>query len=116
MKRRLGDRRAKARFEIVGELWGNIETSMSLVVRNIGDGGALLESPVALEPGSLHWVSALIDGDPQPVRFRVRHSTRTTAGADANYLLGVEFVSLTPAISEFVQRCLAADDALAGGL
>ena len=41
MKRRLGDRRVRPRFEIVGELWGTLETVLRLPLRNVGIGGAL---------------------------------------------------------------------------
>jgi hypothetical protein len=99
MNRRIGDRRAKSRFEIVGDLWGSIDASASLEIRNLGSGGALLESP-----DSMHWLSAVLDGDPHPIRIRVRHSVKDVAPNRSRYLLGVEFVSLTPAAREFIQR------------
>ena len=39
MKRRIGDRRGKPRFEIVGDLWGSVDVSASLTVLNLGAGG-----------------------------------------------------------------------------
>jgi hypothetical protein len=43
-KRRLGDRRGRARFEIVGQLWGALESVQPLVLHTLSRGGALLES------------------------------------------------------------------------
>src|SRR5262245_42317214 len=62
MKRRIGDRRGKPRFEIVGDLWGSLDTSTTLTLKNLGRGGALIESPLPLAPDSTHWVTALADG------------------------------------------------------
>ena len=103
MKRRIGDRRLKSRFEIVGDLWGSMEATATLVVRNLGSRGALLESPVALAPDSLHWVNAIIDGEAQPMRFRVRHA-RDSASAAGSYLIGVEFVVVNAATAAFIER------------
>ena len=104
MKRRLGDRRTRGRFEIIGDLWGTLDTTATLVVRNLGTGGALLESPLPLTPGSVHWVSAVINGSPQPLRLRVRHSSIAAAGSPTPYLVGVEFMSLNDALREFIEQ------------
>ena len=103
MKRRIGDRRLKSRFEIVGDLWGTMEATATLVVRNLGPRGALLESPVALAPDSVHWVHALIDGEPQPLRFRVRHAAGQVP-AGGRYLIGVEFVVVNAQTQAFIDR------------
>ena len=107
MKRRIGDRRHKTRFEIVGDLWGTMETTARLTVRNLGPRGALLESPVALPPDSMHWVHALIDGEAQPLRFRVRHAVEE-ASSDGAYLIGVEFVVVNAETQAFIERCCGA--------
>ena len=96
MKRRIGDRRSKARFEIVGDLWGSLDAKATLTVRNLGSHGALLESPVALPPDSMHWVTAVIDGHAELLRVLVRYSVRNESGSTPGYLTGVEFVSVTP--------------------
>lgn len=115
MKPRLGDRRARARFEIVGELWGTLETCTALVVRELGEGGALLESAVPLAPDSVHLASAFLGGgDAQPVRMLVRHCRKTMKAGEPRYLLGVQFVSVTAATTEFIRQCLAAETAAGG--
>jgi hypothetical protein len=108
MKRRIGDRRAKTRFEIVGDLWGSLDASATMVVRNLGTGGAMLESPVPLIPDSVHWVSAVIDGQSQPLRLRVRYSTRNDESQEPQYLTGVEFLTVTAATSAFIARHVTA--------
>jgi len=109
MKRRLGDRRAKGRFEIVGDLWGTVETTAMLVVRNLGTHGALLESSVPLTAESVHWVKAIIDGEAHPLQFRVRHAS-DGAPDERSYLIGVEFVVVNEATRAFLTRhCGAAE-------
>jgi hypothetical protein len=86
------DRRSSRRFEIVGELWTAVEWPASWSLRNIGRGGALVESCHPLPLESLHAVSL----SPAPgvaIRARVRHLTRA-AGRDESrpYLIGFEFL------------------------
>ncbi len=106
MKRRIGDRRLKTRFEIVGELWGSLDASATLSMRNVSAGGALLESPVPLVPESIYEASAYFDDEPQPVRFRVRHSVKMSGAREPRYLTGIEFVRVTAAVEAFIQRQL----------
>ena len=111
MKRRIGDRRGKPRFEIVGDLWGSIDTTTSLTLKNLGRGGALLESPLPLAPDSVHWVTALADGASHAVQMRVRHSTTTGArGETPRYLIGVEFLKLSPGLEDFIVRQVGVDN------
>ncbi len=110
MKRRTGDRRLKSRFEIVGDLWGTVEATTTLTVRNLGPRGALLESPVGLAPDSMHWVHALIDGQAQPMRFRVRHAIGGES-PDGPYLIGVEFVVVNVETQAFINRHCGASGA-----
>jgi hypothetical protein len=105
MKRRIGDRRSKPRFEIVGDLWGSIDTTSSMLVQNLGRGGALLESTLPLAAESVHWVTALAEGQPHLVHIRVRHSTATTTReGQPRFRIGVEFLKLSPGIEEAIAR------------
>lgn len=107
MKRRIGDRRGKPRFEIVGDLWGSIDTTTSIDVQNLGRGGALLESPLPLTQDSVHWVTALADGEPHMVQIRVCHSRPAPGKAGAaRFLIGVEFVRLSPAVEDAIARAM----------
>jgi len=112
MKRRIGDRRNKPRFEIVGDLWGSIDITSSMLVQNLGRGGALLESTLPLAADSVHWVTALAEGQPHLVQIRVCHSTATrTREGEPRFLIGVEFLKLSPGIEEAIVRHMG----LAGG-
>lgn len=110
MKRRIGDRRSKPRFEIVGDLWASVDTTSSLLLQNVGPGGALLESTVPLAADSVHWVTTLANGQPHLVKIRVRHSTatRTSEGA-TRFLIGVEFLMLSPAVEQAIFRQMGED-------
>ena len=48
MRRKIGDRRIRPRFDIVGDLWGSLETVLRLPLRNVSRGGALIHSHVPL--------------------------------------------------------------------
>lgn len=109
MKRRLGDRRERPRFEIVGELWGTLDTVIGMPVVDIGRGGALVQSPVPLTPQSVHHVAVDCDGQQASLTVQVRHVRAADAseGQDG-FLIGLEFLSVPPAF-------LARIDALMGG-
>jgi hypothetical protein len=113
MMRRSGDRRGRPRFEIVGDLWGSAELHASLTVRNVGRGGALLASPVALLPGTVHEVLAVSDEGSQSVTIRVRHSAPVEEHGRRHYLVGVEFLDASPALEDFLARSVTSP--VAGG-
>jgi len=105
MKRRIGDRRSKPRFEIVGDLWGSIDTTTSMLVQNLARGGALVESPLPLAADSVHWVTAMAEGQPHLVQIRVRHSTPAPTGdGRPRHLIGVEFLKLSPVVEDAILR------------
>lgn len=111
MKRRVGDRRSKPRFEILGDLWGRIDTTVSIQVQNIGRGGALLDSSSPLEPDSTHWVTALVDGQPHLIHIRVRHSRRESGSVvQPRFSIGVEFLDLPPAVEQAFRRLTVETD------
>jgi hypothetical protein len=110
MKRRIGDRRAKPRFEIVGELWGSVDVRETLTVLQLGRGGALLESEAAFVPGQgevVHAVLAMADGQSYPIAVRVRHSAILEHQGRRAYRVGVEFVDVSPDLDEFLVRHVA---------
>ena len=95
MKRRLGDRRGRPRFEIVGDLLGTLETVVGMPLRNICRGGALVQSSVPLTLDSVHHVAVTSAGVQEPASVRVRH-VRPMVGSDGSdyYLIGFEFLSI----------------------
>lgn len=108
MRRRLADRRGRPRFEIVGELWGTLETVVGMPLRDIGRGGALVQSAIALAADSVHHVAVSCDGSQTPASVRVQH-VRPMAGADGRsyYLIGLEFLSIPAELMAQIERWLA---------
>ena len=95
MERRLGDRRGRPRFEIVGDLWGTLDTALAMPLMNVGRGGALVRSTVPLQPQSVHHVTVTSDGVQTPTSVQVRH-VRSMLGSDGRdyFLIGLEFLTL----------------------
>ena len=110
MRRRMADRRARPRFEIVGNLWGTVATLVALPMRNVSYGGALVESDVPLTPDSEHHVTVTCEGSHTPTKVRVRHVARTPAGP-STYLIGLEFVTVSPALMSHIDGWIAAGSA-----
>jgi hypothetical protein len=109
VNRRIGERRLKPRFEVVGgELWGRLETSASLLVRNLGLHGALMHGRIALPVGSTQVLTTDLEGRAEQLRVRV---TRCEAAADPAgwYDIAVEFLSLSNQMRSLVEALVAAD-------
>jgi hypothetical protein len=105
VKARSGDRRTRPRFEIVGDLWGTLETALALPLKNVGRGGALLESRVALVAESVHRVTFRSSGDDIPIPVRVRHvRTHVSDTGDRMFLIGLEFMTVHPVVLEQIDR------------
>ena len=114
MKRRLGDRRNRPRFEIVGELWGTLETVLRLPLRNVGRSGALIHSHVPLPIESVHRLTFQSDGQDVSTDVRVRHvHTQLSADGERTYLIGVEFMAAHPVLLQQIERWLAAGEGAA---
>jgi hypothetical protein len=89
VKKRIGDRRRGPRFEIVGALSGTLETWQRCRLVNLGAGGALIESPSPLLPGSRVNGRLAIAGQLRDVRAVVRRVDHD--GAQQRYQVGVEW-------------------------
>ena len=116
MKRRLGDRRGRPRFEIVGDLWGTLDTTTGVPLLNIGRGGALVQSDVQAEPLTVHRVTFRCGIEHTDVSVQVRH-VRQVAGVDGRdyYLMGLEFLSVPAPLMAQINAWLSADPSLAAG-
>src|SRR5512134_3638444 len=90
-KKGIGDRRGRARFEIVGTLTGTLETWRRLEIRNLGAGGALLDANVPFAPGSRLSGRLLLRGHVREVRGEVRHIRTLMSREASRYLVGVEW-------------------------
>ncbi len=82
------------RFDVVGQLAGTLDAAVSMGVRDVGRGGAKVESVCSLPTGSMHRATFSCDGIEAAVQVRVRHvKPMTSSAGELRYLLGVEFVS-----------------------
>ena len=74
--RRFGDRRTRPRFEILGPLWGTLETVEPLRLVNLSPGGALIESTLPLAVDSVQRIRVNWDGEAVDQQVRVLHRRR----------------------------------------
>lgn len=107
-KDRLGDRRNDLRFEIIGQLWGSLEVFERLPLRNLGRGGALVESSLPLSADTVHGVRLMLSGQPSDIQVKVRHVTPLRDGGADRYLIGLEFVDANAGILDQIDRIVAA--------
>jgi hypothetical protein len=105
VRRKIGDRRIRPRFDIVGDLWGSLETVIRLPLRNVSRGGALIHSHVPLPSQSVHRLAFNSDGQDVSVPVRVSHvDLQVSADGERTYLIGVEFLAAQPALLELIER------------
>jgi hypothetical protein len=110
VRRKLGDRRIRPRYDIVGDLWGTLETVLRLPLKNVSAGGVLIESNIALPAGSVHRLTFRCDGQDAAAQVRVRHvEPMRSIDGERVYLIGVEFLSMHPAVAGQVQRWMDID-------
>jgi hypothetical protein len=96
VKKRIGDRRGRSRFEIVGTLTGTFETVRRFGVRNLSTGGALVDTNQPFAPGSRIGGRLSFRGHTREVRGEVRHITTLPERHDGmRYLVGIAWDSST---------------------
>jgi len=105
VKKRIGDRRARGRFEIVGTLTGTLETSRRFGVRNVSAGGALIDSGVPFTPGNRLSGRFSLHGHFREVRGEIRHiSAVPERDGGVRYVVGVHWEASTE-----IEELLSAD-------
>jgi hypothetical protein len=109
-RRNIDDRRLQPRFEVVGDLWGTLEAPHALQVVNVSAGGALIESARPWAIGDVHWIEMQDASEFGRAQIRVRH-VREAPGKPGLFWVGVEFLSIAPALEEQVmgRRALEGD-------
>ena len=97
--RPLGDRRRRIRLEVVGSLWGALQTERQAHLLNISRSGALIMSPVPAAVDSMQWVRVTVEGHEVKLDARVRHIERldNSAEGEPQYRIGLEFLE-APAV------------------
>ena len=104
--RAAGDRRAQVRFEVFGAFWGSYDAGDAVRVHDLTQQGALIETHQALAVESIQSVCLMLDGQPAVADVRVRH-LRPLPDQPNRFLVGVEFLSVSTAFAEAVERLLA---------
>jgi hypothetical protein len=107
-KERLGDRRSDLRFEIIGQLWGSLETVEQLPLRNLARGGALVESRLPVNPEAVRSIRIALGEQMSDIQVRVRHVTSEKAEGGERFLVGLEFVEPSAAALAQIDRIVAA--------
>jgi hypothetical protein len=107
-KERLGDRRSDLRFEIIGQLWGSVETVADLPLRNLTRGGALVESRLPLNAEAVRAVRLLKGNESSDIQVRVRHVTAQQGADGEHYFIGLEFIEPSAAALEQIDRIVSA--------
>ena len=99
MKQLLGDRRLNPRFDIVGELWGNLEAVVRFRVENIGPGGVFFYSDMPLPTDSVHQMTVTGGRQEFTTQVQVRR-VRATPGAQGEpaFVIGAEFLGMSPGL------------------
>jgi hypothetical protein len=87
---READRRGALRFEVIGHMRASATLDVPVTVRNVGQGGALVEAPWPLPEKSVHSVRVQQGATFATLDARVCH-VRRVAGA-STYLIGLEFL------------------------
>jgi hypothetical protein len=102
---RFGDRRSQRRLEVVGHLWGALDVMETARVVDVSLGGVLIESPVAVPPGSEQPIQLTVDGQSILVDARVCHIRRAPVvnAGRASYLVGYEFISIPAALADALE-------------
>jgi hypothetical protein len=95
--KRLGERRAQMRFDVAGQLWAELDVLEGGELRNLARGGALVEARLAGGLGLTRSAELALGGAVSGLQAIVRHLTPlNVAQGDDRYLVGLEFVNLTP--------------------
>jgi hypothetical protein len=109
IRRRVGDRRLRPRFEVVGDLWGTLGVVEPLPIVNISAGGALIECERAWPIGAVHTVLVGNGRDVGRAEICVRRVSPAGQDAVGRFHAGVEFLSVSPALADEIARWAGLD-------
>jgi hypothetical protein len=95
------------RYEVFGAFWGTFDAGEPVRVHNLSHHGALIEAhqPLAIE--SIQSVCLMLDGQPALAEARVRHLAAQPEAQPDRYLVGVEFLTMSTAFHDAVERLMA---------
>jgi hypothetical protein len=104
---RFSSRRDAERIQILGELRGEVMVFQQIAIREIGRGGAQVDSSFPLQVDSLHEFRLTLGDRSVVVKARVAHCSITDVDQElVTYRSGIEFVEpserVFSVISEFI--------------
>ena len=102
------EKRDRERLAVLGNLFGEVMVLEPMLIKEIGTGGATIETGFPLHLGSLHDLRVLLGDRPVIVKGRVVHSHISDVDQDViTYRTGIEFVEpserVVHAIAEFLE-------------
>jgi hypothetical protein len=96
-------KRAHERHDLPGLVPGEVKIYHSMAIRQLSGGGALIEIAVPLQLDSLHDFKLSLADQSVVVKARVVHSHINTVGSEhVVYHTGIEFVDLSPQVSQAI--------------
>jgi len=100
----LGDRRSRVRLEVLGTLRGTLELSEPARLINISAHGALIETSVLMAVGSFQELVVTLAGRATRIAGRVRRLEHVPDTHTWKYLVGLEFLSPSPRLTETIDQ------------
>jgi hypothetical protein len=98
-KERLGDRRTQPRFDVLGSLPGQVEVWRTFDLYNLGSGGALVEGPLPLTPGTP--VSGRLSVGTEQCRLRA-HVIHAATAVPGRCRLGLQLLDESGPIADLI--------------
>ena len=109
MERSSTDQRQRERIEILGDLHGEIMVFQPMTIREIGMGGALVETSFPLPLHSLHDIRLGLGDDSVVLKARVAHSRISDVDQDAvRYHSGLDFTEPPAHVHSVLARFIEA--------
>jgi hypothetical protein len=98
--RPLGDRRSRVRLEVLGTLKGTLDLTEPARLLNISAYGALIQTSTSMTVGSFQEIQVTLDGRVTRIPGRVRRFETLADISDWKYLVGLEFLTPVPSLTE----------------
>ena len=96
----LGDRRAQTRYDVVGMLFGRLDSGASIRILNVSTIGALLSTSQPMAIGEAHSILFTLVGEQFTVRVIPKRIQQIDRIGQPEFHVGVEFVSVPGGLSD----------------
>lgn len=107
------EKRETERLDILGDLPGAAAVVQPVSIKQLSRGGVLVETPVPLQPNTLHEFRLALGDRSVIVKGRVAHCRVSDVDQEqVRYRAGIEFVELPSAAADAIGRFI--DDLKAG--